>query len=156
MVEAETQLVYMYVLFLGTRFFSPGTQVFILLKSYHFQFPNITWIYKHVQENSWHLLSIPWLNKLHLHNLKKHFYADIFSTEPTGQVPPFAWPSGTNFVGEITSKRNLLSIASSVGLTLQSLRSSASTVWSSYKTISNHHHHHHYGLKPFRQNPSGN
>ena len=33
MVEAETQLVYMYVLFLGTRFFSPGTQVFALLKS---------------------------------------------------------------------------------------------------------------------------
>ena len=68
----------------------------------------------------------------------------------------FVWPSGTNFVGEITSKRNLLSIASSVGLTLQSLRSSASTVWSSYKTISSHHHHHHYGIKPFRQNPSGN
>lgn len=116
-------------------FFS-GTENFTPLKSCHFQFPNITWMCKHIQANSWDLLSIPWLNKLHLHGLKKHFYADIFSTEPTGQAPPFVWPSGTNFVGETTSKRNLLSIASSVGLTLQSLRSSANTVWSSYKTVS--------------------
>lgn len=39
------------------------------------------------------------------------------------------------FVGETTSKTNLLSTVSSASLTLQSLRSSASTVWSSYITI---------------------
>ena len=42
--------------------------------------------------------------------------------------------SSTYFVGETTSNTNRLSIASSASLTLQSLRSSASTVWSSSKT----------------------